>query len=352
MAGKTPIFVIGATGYIGGSVLHKLLSHPSADTFDITALVRSEEKAKKLEKFGVHSVIGSFNDSALVEKLAENAHVVFSLADADDLPATQAILKGLKQRHAKLGDLSILIHTSGTGVLTEGQGTKGMAATDLIYDDSNFEQIANIKPTAPHRNVDNAVFEADKEGYTRAYIILPSTIYAIAKNPLVDAGIQNPFSIQIPYVIKASLARGRAGMVGKGLALWPNVHIDDVADLYIVLYDSIITKGTENVDHGIRGYYFGENGEHSWYDISKAIGEAMVELGLTNDPEPTTFTDEELAKYFGSVKTGNSWGTNSRARATHSRSIGWEPKYTTKDMLASIKPEIEAILKQQQAQKQ
>lgn len=347
MAGKTPIFVIGATGYIGGSVLAKLLSHPSASTFDITALVRNEEKAKLLEqKFGVHGVVGSYKDTALVERLAENAHVVFSMADADDLPAVQAILKGLKQRHAKLGDLPILIHTSGTGVLTLGQETKGMAATDVVYDDSNFEQIANIKPEALHRNVDNAIFEADKEGYCRAYIILPSTIYGIAKNALVDAGIQNPHSIQIPLVIKASLDRGRAGVVGKGLALWPDVHIEDVSDLYIVLYDAIITKGTENVDHGIRGYYFGENGEHSWYDISRAVGEAMVELGLTKDPEPTAFSDEELVKYFGSVENGNYWGTNSRCRATHSRALGWKPKYTKQDMLASIKPEVEAIRKQ------
>jgi hypothetical protein len=39
-----------------------------------------------------------------------------------------------------------------------------MYATDVIYDDSNFEQVANIKPTAIHRNVDLAVFEADREG--------------------------------------------------------------------------------------------------------------------------------------------------------------------------------------------
>jgi hypothetical protein len=56
---------------------------------------------------------------------------------------------------------------------------------------------------------------------------LPSTIYGVASNPLVDAGIQNPHSIQIPLLIKASLDRGRAGMVGKGAALWPDVHIDD-----------------------------------------------------------------------------------------------------------------------------
>lgn len=49
------------------------------------------------------------------------------------------------------------------------------------------------------------------------------------KNALVDAGIQNPHSIQIPTIIRASLDRGQAGMVGKGLALWPDVHIDEGA---------------------------------------------------------------------------------------------------------------------------
>jgi uncharacterized protein YbjT (DUF2867 family) len=65
-------------GYIGGSVLARLLAHPSKDTFAITALVRSEEKAKKLESFGVTPVVGSYKDVALVERLAEQAHVIFS----------------------------------------------------------------------------------------------------------------------------------------------------------------------------------------------------------------------------------------------------------------------------------
>lgn len=65
-------------GYIGGSVLSRLLSHPDANSFDITAIVRWPEKAKKLESFGIKSVVGSFKTNLdLVEKLAEAAHVVF-----------------------------------------------------------------------------------------------------------------------------------------------------------------------------------------------------------------------------------------------------------------------------------
>ena len=39
-----------------------------------------------------------------------------------------------------------------------------MAITDLVFDDSNFEQLATIKPTAFHRNVDLLVMDADTEG--------------------------------------------------------------------------------------------------------------------------------------------------------------------------------------------
>jgi hypothetical protein len=46
--------------------------------------VRSEKKAKLLEdKFGVKAAVGSYKtDLALVEKLAEKAHVVFSCVRA------------------------------------------------------------------------------------------------------------------------------------------------------------------------------------------------------------------------------------------------------------------------------
>ncbi|KAI0635600.1 NAD-P-binding protein [Trametes polyzona] len=341
---KTTIFITGATGYVGGSVLERLLKHPDAKTFDILAIVRNEEKAKILESmFGIDVVRGTLQDLEKLESLAENAHIVFHCANADDEPAARAILSGMKRRHEKLGDIPILIHTSGTGVLVDD--ARGEYATETIYSDTNVEQIKSIPPTAIHRNVDLLVVDADTQGYARTHIILPSTIYGIAEGALFDAGAANPHSIQIPNLIKAALGRKRAGVVGKGKALWPDVHIHDTADLYIQLFDSF-RSDPDNTGHGWEGFYFGENGEHSWYQISRAIGEALVALGISEDAEPTPFTTEELVKYFRSERIGLYNGTNSRCRADRARSIGWRPRYTTEDMLKSIKPEVEAILKQ------
>ncbi len=89
----------------------------------------------------------------------------------------------------------------------------------------------------------------------------------------------------------------------------------------------------------------------------------MVELGI-GSPKPTAFTKAEIDKYFGGVSKHFSLtsrlstqilmllnvqsaylGSNSRARANHSRAIGWTPKKTTADMLASVRAEVEEVLK-------
>ncbi len=60
-------------------MLSQLLAHPRRNTFEITVLVRSEEKARRLKTFGVNPIIGSIKDTALVEQLAEQAHVLFNI---------------------------------------------------------------------------------------------------------------------------------------------------------------------------------------------------------------------------------------------------------------------------------
>lgn len=332
----TSIFITGATGYIGGSVLQRLLEHPKFSTFQITALVRDEAKAKKLNALGVKTAIASLDDLDTVTDLASKASVVIHTADADHFKGAKAILAGAKKRHASTGEVPILIHTSGTGVLTDD--AKGDKTMDTIYYDTNVEQIESLPPTQAHRDVDLEVVAADQSGYVRTYIILPSTIYGIVTGSLVSLGIQNPHSVQVPAIIKAGLDRGQGGMVGEGKNLWPNVEVNEVADLYLIVFDRVLAD--PKTAHGREGFYFGENGEHKLYDVAKGIAQALFDLGKGKSPEPTTFTDAENQKYFG----GTYLGTNSRARAERSRALGWKPTKTTEDLLASIRPEVEAIV--------
>jgi len=59
----------------------RLLEHPDSTTFEITALVRSTEKAAKLETLGLKTVIGSYSDLDQLELLTSEADVVFSMVN-------------------------------------------------------------------------------------------------------------------------------------------------------------------------------------------------------------------------------------------------------------------------------
>ncbi|KIJ63841.1 hypothetical protein HYDPIDRAFT_133743 [Hydnomerulius pinastri MD-312] len=337
MSTKTQIFFTGATGYIGGAVLLRLLDHPTFASSEITALLRKAEKAPAFESIGVKTVLGSNSDLDLLEKQASQSDIVFTCASSDDVPACEAILRGLKKRHQATGTVPILIHTSTNpppGVLTDN--ARGNYAYDTIYDDLNPDQLETLPDTQIHRNVDLMVLAADKEGYARTYIVLPSLTYGLATGKLVDLGIQNPHSILIPMLARISLSRGRGGMIGKGANRWPNVHIDDIGDLYIVLYDAILEG---KAGHGREGLYFGENGEHVLKDISIKIAEALNDLGKSSSREPTSLDQSDYDK------PENKWlmyaGGNSRCKSNRARSLGWKPKYTTEDMLQSIKGEVQ-----------
>ena len=49
----------------------------------------------------------------------------------------------------------------------------------------------------------------------------------MASGPLFENGLSNRHSIQIPLLIKTSLARGQAGMIGEGKPIWNHAHVND-----------------------------------------------------------------------------------------------------------------------------
>ena len=67
-------------------MLQVILGHPKANTFEITALVRAEAKAKALEStLGIKTVIGSLQDYALLTENAAKAHLVLQIVSDGSL---------------------------------------------------------------------------------------------------------------------------------------------------------------------------------------------------------------------------------------------------------------------------
>ncbi|KAH0830119.1 hypothetical protein J3R83DRAFT_1457 [Lanmaoa asiatica] len=321
MSVKTQVFITGATGmsqvfigcypylsfispagYIAGCVLDRLLRHPTFATSEVTALIRKADKAPAFESLGVKTVLGSYDDHALLEKQASLSDVIFACADADNAEACAAILRGLKKRHKATGKVPILIHTPIIVDYTEGN-----YATETVWDDTDVAKLDTIADTQLHRN---------SQGYVKTYIVLPSTIYGFASGKLVDLGAQNARSIQMPLAVTASIARKRGGYVGQGLNMWPNVHIDDSEfpvcstlriekahlrdhdwQLRISISSFMMPSWKETRATGHEGLYFGENGHHLLKDVAAKIGEALYDLGVSETPEPNAFTEADYKKF-------------------------------------------------------
>ncbi|KZP09837.1 NAD(P)-binding protein [Athelia psychrophila] len=355
MSPSTNILVLGATGYLGGSIVSRLLEHPKAANFSITALVRSEPKAKVLETLGINAVLGSLGEHDKLETLVSQADVTIA-ADADDLAVTEAILRGLKRKFQDTGKAPILIHSSGTGVLMDS--AMGMHTTDTIYSDTDIAQIESLPPTALHRNVDLAIVAADEAGYAKTHIILPPTIFGLATGKLVDLGIQNRHSIQIPGFIKYNMARGHVGIVGEGKNVWGVVAQSEVVDFYIILLDAVLSNPATS--HGREGFYFTDNGEFTHREVVDAVSSALAARGVVKLAQPTPFAEDDFKQlpfvsyhFYVQIKLSSlEWpfmklaffGTNARSRSDRSRALGWNPTKTAKDMLASIQPEVDALI--------
>lgn len=134
MTSYKSVFFLGATGYIGGTVLQSILGSPNPPT-TITALVRDDKKAELLKSVSAPSgttikpLVGDLKNTGLLRDTAKEHDILVNCANADDEDAIKAILEGLKLRRNKTGHRPLLIQTSGTGVLVDD--AQGRYPSDL-----------------------------------------------------------------------------------------------------------------------------------------------------------------------------------------------------------------------------
>ena len=60
------IFITGATGYIGGSLAHRLL----AEGHQVTGLVRSQARAEQARARGIAPLLGTLDDGEVLARAA------------------------------------------------------------------------------------------------------------------------------------------------------------------------------------------------------------------------------------------------------------------------------------------
>ena len=332
------IFLTGASGYIGGSILTSLLRHSNVSNFKITTLIRGDEsRVKKLASLGVTVLIGWNDSHDIIENAASESHVVIHTADSTaNMPAVQSIIAGLNRRIQTTSQPAIYIHRSGAGIM--GEDTRGEKGSTKVYSDLDPDQINNL----PNENIVRKI---------SLFII-----NAAQANPQLKTGIGtglfNRTSVQLPLLIRTALKRGKLETVGSGYATWNNVHIADLVDGYIILLDELLvvygSDATSDVKFnpylttGPEGYYFAENGHNSWRELAENIGKVFQKKGLIKSTDITSFPDNEVESVLMGPFSWFLLGNQTNGKADRLRKLSWHPHRPS--LLDCFEEEVNAVM--------
>ncbi|PRP89128.1 hypothetical protein PROFUN_01848 [Planoprotostelium fungivorum] len=310
------IFLIGSTGFVGGSVFGHLYNLKS---YRFILLVRSKEKAEKLSKMeGIEAIVGSFDDVNLITDAAHRADLVIEAASSDTLEEAKAIVAGLKKRYDERQKPSLYIQTSGSQILDED--VRGTRPSDYIYQDEDNDKLNSLPVTQPHRHVDTFLIEESQKNYFKLVLMCPPTIYGEGLGPKDISAVR---SQQVPTMIRAALKHRQAQQVGQGLSVWSNVNVSDLVLLYQVIVEKLL-HGQE-IPINREGYYFATTGVHTWNQLARAIAARLKALGAVDSEEIRDNNDEDsVEKAFGDKKAVGYLGSNSRSNGTKGEKIGWQ----------------------------
>jgi nucleoside-diphosphate-sugar epimerase len=224
------IFVIGASGYIGGSISTALVSAGH----EVTGLCRSSDKAQLLKQKDIEPILGTLSDERVLLQAAQSTDAVINTADADNPFAVEVLLRALE------GTGKTLIHTSGSSIV--GDRAAGNFSDRIFHEDIprpiRFEKIGRVA-------VDTQVIE----GVIReinSVVLCPCLIYG------QGTGLHRQ-SIQIPRMIEIAKKHQASRYIGRGENVWSTVHIEDVVSAYLL--------ALEKAPSG--SFFFLENGKSS-----------------------------------------------------------------------------------------
>jgi nucleoside-diphosphate-sugar epimerase len=278
------IFLTGANGYIGGAVATALI----AGGHRVHGLVRDESKAATVAAHGIEPVIGTLDDTALLQAEARAADAVINAANSDHRAAVEAFLAALS------GSGKCFIHSSGSSIV--GDLALGEPSDKIFYEGTS---IAPVGDKAARVAIDRLVLAAPG---VRSVVLCNSMIYGNAIGPPAQ-------SVQVPALVRQARASGVVRYIGRGLNRWSNVHIADVAALYLLA----LAKPASG------SFMYVENGEESLRTIADAIA---AKLGA--GPAQSWSADDAIA-FFGRNMAVYSLGSNSRVRGKTASALGWSP---------------------------
>ncbi|GAA2072562.1 NAD-dependent epimerase/dehydratase family protein [Actinomadura alba] len=281
------VFVIGATGFVGGAIAR----HLAGSGHTVTGLARTGTAATALDAQGITPVAGDLDSrrSATLEA-ALRADAVIYAAQADPAQET-ATVDDLTRAMAGTG--KTLIFLSGSGVLL--QRTAGAWSQDSFAEHDPF----TVEPLATCRKAAEDTVLAAASDRLRAMVIRPGLIWGPGDH------------CHVPMTYQSVAATGAACYVGSGLNTYSHVHIDDVTRLFTLALEAGRTGG---LYHAVAGEV-----PNRW--IAERVAD---DLGC----DTRSVTPQEAALVWGEFGA-LIMAASSRLRAVSAQQeLGWRPAHT------------------------
>lgn len=287
------IFVIGATGYVGSHAVRRL----AADGHSLSGSARSEKGEAVVRACGATPVRCDLAQPESLRVPIRQADAVIYAAQLQLEPEHVAV-RGLLDELAGTG--KTIIFTSGTGVLS--QKTDGDWSEDSFSEHDSF---VPAKWLVRRTETETLVRSAAEQGI-RAMVVRPPMIWGNGGCGLIEA------------FYASARATGSVCYLERGLNLYSNVHIEDLAELYALA----LGKGVAGA------LYHCVAGEVANRTIAGAVAR---QLGC--DTRSIDFG--QAVDIWGKFMTLIIMSTCSRSRSPRARAeLGWAPRHP--DMLSDV----------------